>query len=57
MKQKIKYLTKIFFTWLLDLFRTRYRVTVSLNKEYGDADDRTYMYKKNNYKIRKTSYI
>jgi|TARA_R110001606_G_scaffold370919_1_gene527540 phage-related protein len=46
MKQKIKYLTKIFFTWLLDLFRTRYRVTVSFNKEYGDADDRTYITKK-----------
>ena len=32
--------------WFLDLFRTRYKVTVSFNKEYGDADDRNYVAKK-----------
>ena len=32
--------------WLLDLFITRYKVTVSFNKEYGDADDRNYIAKK-----------
>tara|TARA_R100000655_G_scaffold81009_1_gene120400 strand:+ start:648 stop:872 length:225 start_codon:yes stop_codon:yes gene_type:complete len=32
--------------WFLDLFRTRYKVTVSFNKEYGDADDRNYIAKK-----------
>ena len=32
--------------WVLDLFRTRYKVTVSFNKEYGDSDDRTYISKK-----------
>tara|TARA_R110000787_G_scaffold22849_1_gene65988 strand:+ start:756 stop:986 length:231 start_codon:yes stop_codon:yes gene_type:complete len=37
---------KIVLNWLLDLFRTRYKVTVSFNKEYGDADDKTYVSKK-----------
>jgi hypothetical protein len=37
---------KIVLNWLLDLFRTRYKVTVSFNKEYGDADDKTYISKK-----------
>jgi len=32
--------------WILNLFRTRYKVTVSFNKEYGDSDDRTYTSKK-----------
>ena len=32
--------------WVLDFFRTRYKVTVSFNKEYGDSDDRTYISKK-----------
>ena len=34
------------WNWFLDLFRTRYEVTVSFNKEWGDADDRTYIAKK-----------
>ena len=37
---------KIVLNWLLDLFRTRYKVTVSFNKEYGDSDDKTYVSKK-----------
>ena len=32
--------------WFLNLFKTRYKITVSFNKEYGDADDRTYITKK-----------
>ena len=28
------------------LFRTRYEVTVSFNKEWGDADDKSYIVKK-----------
>jgi len=32
--------------WVVNLFRTRYKVTVSFNKEYGDSDDRTYISKK-----------
>lgn len=34
------------WNWFLDLFRQRYEVTVSFNKEWGDADDRTYIAKK-----------
>lgn len=34
------------WNWFLDLFRERYEVTVSFNKEWGDADDRTYIAKK-----------
>ena len=30
------------FNWILSLFRTRYRVTVSYNAEWGDKDDRVY---------------
>ena len=32
--------------WLVYLFATRYKVTVSFNKEYGDSDDKTYISKK-----------
>jgi len=32
--------------WIKSLFTTRYRVTVSFNKEWGDADDRSYITKK-----------
>ena len=32
--------------WIVDLFRTRYKITVSLNKEYGDSDDKIYISKK-----------
>ena len=37
---------KLLLNWILSLFRTRYKVTVSFNKEYGDADDRNYVAKK-----------
>ena len=33
-------------TWIQSLFLTRYKVTVSFNKEWGDADDRSYITKK-----------
>ncbi len=41
-KQKLKN----FFYWLLSLFQTRYKITVSFNREYGDTDDKSYMSKK-----------
>jgi hypothetical protein len=41
-KEKIKKL----YDWILSLFETRYKVTVSFNKEYGDTDDKTYVSKK-----------
>mgnify|MGYP003113180665 CR=1 FL=1 len=37
---------KLILNWILELFKTRYKITVSFNKEYGDADDRTYISKK-----------
>ena len=37
---------KKIFQWIFNLFKTRYKVTVSFNKEYGDADDKTYISKK-----------
>ena len=37
---------KIVLDYLLNLFRTRYKVTVSFNKEYGDSDDKIYISKK-----------
>ena len=44
--EKVKKILKVFFEWLVCLFRTRYKITVSFNKEYGDSDDRTYTSKK-----------
>ena len=32
--------------WLWHKFKTRYQITVSFNKEYGDSDDKTYISKK-----------
>ena len=32
--------------WYQYLFATRYKVTVSFNKEYGDSDDKSYITKK-----------
>ena len=32
--------------WVLSKFRQRYKITVSFNKEYGDADDRSFITKK-----------
>lgn len=37
---------KFFLNWIVDLFKTRYKITVSFNKEYGDADDKSYISKK-----------
>ena len=37
---------KVFFLWFISLFDTRYKITVSFNKEYGDADDKSYIAKK-----------
>tara|TARA_B100000214_G_scaffold139687_1_gene99755 strand:- start:263 stop:493 length:231 start_codon:yes stop_codon:yes gene_type:complete len=32
--------------WVVQLFVTRYQITVSFNKEYGDEDDKVYITKK-----------
>ena len=37
---------KLVLNWFVDLFKTRYKITVSFNKEYGDADDKIYITKK-----------
>jgi len=37
---------KLILKWFLKLFKTRYKITVSFNKEYGDADDKSYISKK-----------
>ena len=37
---------KLIWKWILEKLKTRYKVTVSFNKEYGDADDKTYITKK-----------
>tara|TARA_B100001063_G_C16666256_1_gene503772 strand:+ start:473 stop:703 length:231 start_codon:yes stop_codon:yes gene_type:complete len=42
MKDRLKRLWK----WIKSLFQTRYKVTVSFNKEWGDADDRSYITRK-----------
>ena len=42
MKERLEKL----WDWIKSCFLTRYRVTVSFNKEWGDADDRSYVTKK-----------
>ena len=37
---------KLIIKWIISLFTTRYKITVSFNKEYGDSDDKTYTSKK-----------
>jgi phage-related protein len=37
---------KQIINWIISLFLTRYKITVSFNKEYGDSDDKTYISKK-----------
>ena len=37
---------KLIWKWILRKLKTRYKVTVSFNKEYGDADDKSYITKK-----------
>ena len=39
-----------FYTWLKSLFTTRYKLVVSYNSTYGDADDQTFTVKKFYYK-------
>jgi len=41
-----KRISKAILDWIISQFITRYKITVSFNKEYGDADDRTYTSKK-----------
>ena len=43
---KILNKVKLIWKWILEKLKTRYKVTVSFNKEYGDADDKTYITKK-----------
>jgi phage-related protein len=41
----MQYLKKLYI-WIYKYFSTRYKITVSFNKEYGDSDDKTYISKK-----------
>ena len=43
---KLKKWLKQAWTWLISLFSTRYRLTVSYNSTYGDSDDQTFIVKK-----------
>ena len=43
---KLKTWLKQVWTWLISLFRTRYKLTVSYNSTYGDADDQTFIVRK-----------
>ena len=43
---KVWEIIKKILTWIQSFFLTRYKVTVSFNKEWGDADDRSYITKK-----------
>ena len=49
MKQKLKEI----WSWILNLFRTRYKLTVSYNSTYGDADDQEFIVKKFYWKQQK----
>ena len=44
--KKILNKIKLIIKWVIELFKKRYKVTVSFNKEYGDADDKSYITKK-----------
>lgn len=37
---------KKFIEWIKSFFQTRYKITVSFNTQYGDADDKVYVVKK-----------
>ena len=43
---KIKNLIRNIKNWLISLFRTRYKLTVSYNATWGDSDDQTYIVRK-----------
>ena len=34
---------KEIWTWIVNLFKTRYKLTVSYNSTYGDKDDETFI--------------
>ena len=38
------------WNWIVNLFKKRYRLTVSYNSTYGDSDDQTFIVKKFYYK-------
>jgi hypothetical protein len=44
--KKILNKIKLFAKWVLNKLKKRYEITVSFNKEYGDADDRIYITKR-----------
>ena len=43
---KIKRWVKYIYEWIKSLFTTRYKITVSFNNVYVDADDRSFIAKK-----------
>ena len=44
--EKLKQWVKYIYEWIKSLFITRYKITVSFNSVYGDADDRAFIAKK-----------
>ena len=44
--EKLKQWVKYIYEWIKSLFITRYKITVSFNSVYGDADDRSFVAKK-----------
>ena len=44
--EKLKQWVKYIYEWIKSLFITRYKITVSFNSVYGDADDRSFIAKK-----------
>ena len=37
---------KLIIKWIIKKFQTRYKITVSFNREYWDTDDKSYISKK-----------
>ena len=52
---KIKNLIKNIKNWLISLFRTRYKLTVSYNATWGDSDDQVYTVRK--FMTKKEKYL
>ena len=44
-----------FKNWVISLFETRYKLTVSYNSTYGDGDDQTFIVKK--FHVKKDKYL
>lgn len=44
--EKLKQWVKYIYEWIKSCFITRYKITVSFNSVYGDADDRSFIAKK-----------